>query len=199
MKKFTGNELIIATHNKGKLREISDLLKPYIQKFYSAAELNLPEPEETGTTFAENAILKAVAAAKSGSKPALADDSGLSVNALGGQPGICSARWAGPEKDFMAAMQKVQDRLGGVPDRSASFICTLALAWPDGHTEIFEGRIDGHLVWPPRGDKGFGYDPFFVPEGDTRTYAEIEPQEKHQTSHRARAFEKLVQSCFKDA
>lgn len=196
MRKLDGQELVIATHNPGKAREISALLKPYISRFYTAAELNLPEPEETGATYIENASLKALAAAKRSGKPALADDSGLSVTALNGGPGIYSARWAGPEKDFGKAMAEVNDRLADAPDRSAAFICVLALGWPDGHVETFEGRIEGNLIWPPRGDKGFGYDPIFIPSGDTRTYAEITPEEKHKTSHRARAFAKLVQECL---
>lgn len=140
-------------------------------------------------------MIKAVAAAKLSGIPALADDSGLSVTALNGEPGIYSARWA-PDKDFNVAMAEVNRRLGKSVDRSAAFICALALAWPDGHVESFEGRIDGNLIWPPRGGKGFGYDPFFIPEGDTRTYGEIEPEEKRKTSHRAKAFEKLVKTCF---
>jgi XTP/dITP diphosphohydrolase len=196
LRTLDGNELVIATHNAGKAREISDLLRPYVAKFYTAAELNLPEPEEIGATFIENAALKARAAALASGKPALADDSGLSVTVLGGEPGIYSARWAGPEKDFNKAMAEVNKRLGSNPDRSAAFICTLALGWPDGHVETFEGRIDGTLIDPPRGDKGFGYDPIFIPEGDDRTYAEISPEEKHATSHRARAFAKLVKECL---
>ena len=196
MRKFTENELVIATHNPGKAREISDLLRPYVSKFYTAAELNLEEPEETGMSFEANAVLKAVNAAIKSGKPALADDSGVAVNALEGAPGIYSACWAGPGKDFKVAMAEVNKQLGDNPDRSASFICVLALAWPDGDVEVFKGQIDGDIVWPPRGDKGFGYDPIFMPEGDNRTYAEIEPQEKHKTSHRARAFAKLVKECL---
>jgi XTP/dITP diphosphohydrolase len=199
MRKFEAQELVIATHNKGKMREIADLLQPYISKFISAGELGLPEPEETATTFVGNAILKAKVAAIASGKCALADDSGVSVTALNGDPGIYSARWAGPGKDFNVAMKKVYEALGDAKDRSAAFICVLALAWPDGHVETFEGRIEGNIVWPPRGDKGFGYDPIFVPKGQTKTYAEIEPAEKHKTSHRAKAFEKLVHSCFKGA
>lgn len=195
MRKFTENELVIATHNPGKAREISDLLKPYVKTFHTAAELDLPEPEETAHTFTGNAAIKAIAAAKASGIPALADDSGLAVTALKGEPGIYSARWA-PNKDFNIAMAEVNRRLGRSPDRTAAFICALAIAWPDGHAETFEGRIEGILTWPPRGDKGFGYDPMFIPEGDTRTYAEIEPAEKHATSHRARAFAKLVKECL---
>jgi XTP/dITP diphosphohydrolase len=198
LRKFQETELVIATHNKGKVREISDLLKPYISKFFSADELNLPEPEETGKTFVENAILKAKAAATASGKCALADDSGLYVNALNGEPGIYSARWAGPEKDFMLAMKKIHKKLDGTKNRSAVFICVLALAWPDGDVECFEGRVEGYLIWPVRGNKGFGYDPMFVPEGYDVTFAEMDPAEKHKISHRAKAFEKLVQSCFKE-
>ncbi len=198
MRKFQESQLVIATHNKGKVREIAELLQPYVSKFMSAGELGLPEPEETADTFAGNAILKARAAALASGKCALADDSGLAVTALSGDPGIYSARWAGPDKDFNVAMKKVHDALGDAKDRSASFNCVLALAWPDGHTETFEGKIEGDIIWPPRGDKGFGYDPFFVPKGERRTYGEIEPQEKHKTSHRAKAFEKLKTVFQKD-
>ncbi len=178
------------------MREISALLEPYAQRLYSAAELNLPEPEETGSTFAENAALKAEVAAQGSGKPALADDSGLAVSALNGDPGIYSARWAGPDKDFTLAMEKVHEALGDSADRSAAFMCVMALAWADGHTEIFEGRVEGTIIWPPRGGKGFGYDPIFIPEGYDVTFAEMEPDEKQKISHRARAFEKLVQACF---
>ncbi len=197
MRRFTGNELVIATHNPGKAREIKELLCPHIPVFHTAAELKLAEPEETGLTFVDNAVLKAKAAAKASGKPALADDSGVAVTALQGAPGIYSARWAGPGKDFSLAMGEINKRLGGSLDRSAAFICVLALAWPDGHVETFEGKIEGNLIWPPRGGKGFGYDPMFVPEGESRTYGEIEPHEKHATSHRARAFAKLVRECLK--
>lgn len=198
MRRFAENELVIATHNPGKAREISDLLKPYIENFYTAGDLDLPEPEETGATFEENAILKAKAAAAASGRPSLADDSGLAVDALNGDPGIYSARWAGPDKDFNLAMQKVHDALGDGEDRSAYFVCVLALAWPDGHVETFEGRVDGEIIWPPRGDKGFGYDPVFQPDGHAQSFGEFEPQDKHAISHRARAFNKLVESCFHD-
>jgi len=184
-------DLVIASHNSGKVKEISELLKPYAARFYSAAELNLEEPEETAATFVGNALLKARAAAVASGKVALADDSGLSVYALGGDPGIYSARWAGEPRDFYKAMEKVNEALGGSQDRSAAFICVLALAWPDGAVETFEGRIDGDIVWPPRGDQGFGYDPIFVAKGMSRTFAEIDPAEKHRISHRADAFAKL--------
>lgn len=193
---FVEKELVIASHNKGKLREIELLLKPYISRFYSAGDLDLPEPEETGTTFAANAILKARAAALASGKPALADDSGLSVNALGGAPGIYSARWGGPDKDFGMAMARIQNELGDAKDRSAAFICVLALAWPDGHVEIFEGAVRGNLIWPVRGAEGFGYDPMFVPEGHDVTFAEMELSQKQTMSHRARAFEIMVRTCF---
>lgn len=193
---LTEKTLVIATHNAGKLREIRDLLAPFGVDCVSAADLNLPEPEETGKTFEENAVLKARAAAVESNIPALADDSGLAVAALGGEPGIYSARWAGPERDFNLAMKAVHEKLGDNADRRAAFICVLALVWPDGHVESFEGRIDGSLVWPPRGEKGFGYDPMFVAEGFDRTFAEIDPQEKHAVSHRARAFRLLVDECL---
>jgi XTP/dITP diphosphohydrolase len=184
-------KLVLATHNRGKVKEIADLMAPYRIEVVSASELGLPEPEETGTTFVENAELKARAAAFASGLPALADDSGLSVHALNGAPGIYSARWAGPEKDFSLAMRRVEKELGNAKDRRAAFICALALAWPDGETEVFEGRVDGVLIWPPRGDKGFGYDPVFVPEGHDRTFGEMEPARKHEISHRARAFARL--------
>lgn len=195
-RKFTGSELVIATHNPGKVREIADLLGPYVSSFESAGALGLPEPEETGATFIENAKIKALAAAMASGKPALADDSGLSVKALGGDPGVYSARWAGPEKDFSLAMRKVEEALGDSADRSAAFLCALALAWPDGHVEVFEGRVSGCMIYPPRGEKGFGYDPVFVPDGYDVTFAEMEPAEKHRISHRAAAFARLVEACF---
>lgn len=195
-RRFTEKRLIIASHNSGKVREIGELLDPWPVEVVSAAELNLPEPEETGLTFAANAKLKAHAAALAAKLPALADDSGLSVNALDGSPGIYSARWGGPEKDFDVAMARVNAEMGDATDRRAQFVCALALTWPDGHSEIFEGTVDGTLVWPPRGDRGFGYDPMFLGEGDTGTYGEIEPMEKHAKSHRAVAFRKLIDACF---
>tara|TARA_B100000676_G_scaffold312595_1_gene387633 strand:- start:5176 stop:5784 length:609 start_codon:yes stop_codon:yes gene_type:complete len=195
-RRFTEKRLIIASHNSGKVREIGELLDPWSVEVVSAAELNLPEPEETGLTFAANAKLKAHAAALATKLPALADDSGLCVNALDGSPGIYSARWGGPQKDFDVAMARVNAEMGDAADRRAQFVCALALTWPDGHSEIFEGTVDGTLVWPPRGDRGFGYDPMFLGEGDTGTYGEIEPMEKHAKSHRAVAFRKLIDACF---
>jgi XTP/dITP diphosphohydrolase len=195
-RRFTGETLVIASHNAGKVREIADLLGPYAKTFTSAGQLGLPEPEETGTTFVANAELKARAAAAAG-HVALADDSGLVVPALGGDPGIYSARWAGPEKDFAMAMRKVEDGLGAQADRSAYFVCALSLAWPDGHVETVEGRCYGTLVWPPRGEKGFGYDPMFKPDGYDITFGEMDPAKKHEMSHRADAFRQLVDRCFK--
>ena len=194
---FAGERLVIASHNPGKVEEIGALLAPFGVEAVSAGNLGLPEPEETGDTFEANAALKAHAASAGSSLPALADDSGLVVPALGGAPGIYSARWAGPNRDFGAAMARVERELGG-KDRSASFVAVLALAWPDGHLELFRGEAPGRLVWPPRGERGFGYDPMFVPEGGTQTFGEIEPVEKHKISHRARAFAKLVAACFID-
>lgn len=188
---------MIASHNAGKVREIGELLQPYGVTAISAGELGLPEPEETGDTFISNAELKALASATGANLPALADDSGLEVAALGGAPGIYSARWAGPGKDFSFAMERIRRELGDSPDRRAQFTCALSLAWPDGHVESFLGEIRGGLVWPPRGDRGFGYDPIFVPEGGSLTFAEIDPQAKHAISHRAIAFNKLVEACFK--
>ena len=196
-----GPRLVIASHNPGKVREIAELLAPFGVEVQSAGDLGLAEPEETGSTFEANAELKALAAAEGSGLPALADDSGLAVTALGGQPGIYSARWAGPDKDFAIAMarveQELQDQAGaGNGDRSAAFICVLCLAQPDGRTVSFEGRVDGTLVWPPRGDRGFGYDPVFVAEGESLTFGEMEPAKKHAMSHRARAFAKLVAEVF---
>jgi XTP/dITP diphosphohydrolase len=182
------SRLVIATHNKGKVAEIGELLKPFAWDCVSAGELGLPEPEETGDTFAANAILKAEAAANASGLPALADDSGLCVNALNGAPGIYSARWAGPEKDFNLAMRKVEEKLGDAEDRGAYFVCVLALAAPGQKTEIFEGRVYGTLTFPPRGGNGFGYDPVFIPDGGKETFGEMEPNAKHAISHRARAF-----------
>lgn len=197
-RKFAGERLIVASHNPGKVAEINDLLSRFSVEAVSAASLDLIEPEETGKTFVENAVLKAEAAAMAAGLPALADDSGLVVAALDGQPGIYSARWAGPSKEFRLAMERVEAELqaSGSEDRSAYFVCVLALAWPDGHIETFEGRVYGTLVWPARGDKGFGYDPIFVPDGFDITFGEMEPQRKHDMSHRAVAFAQLVDACF---
>ncbi|WP_391348264.1 RdgB/HAM1 family non-canonical purine NTP pyrophosphatase [Azospirillum sp. A23] len=195
-RRFTGDTLVIASHNKGKVREIAELLGPYVATFTSAGELGLPEPEETGTTFIANAELKAKAAAAAG-HVALADDSGLVVPALNGDPGIYSARWAGPTKDFAMAMQKVEDGLVGKSDRSAYFVCALSLAWPDGHVETVEGRCTGTLVWPPQGPHGFGYDPMFLPDRHGLTFGEMDPARKHEMSHRADAFRQLVERCFR--
>jgi XTP/dITP diphosphohydrolase len=198
--------IAVASHNPGKAREIVELLAPFGIAVKSAAELKLVEPEETGSTFAENAILKARAAAKTSGLVALADDSGLAVDALGGEPGVYSARWAGPEKDFSIAMRKVEERLKAIgattPEkRRAHFVAVLAVAAPDGEVETFEGRVDGTLVWPPRGDHGFGYDPIFLPDGHSRTFGEMSAKEKHgwqpratqALSHRARAFKLLAE------
>jgi XTP/dITP diphosphohydrolase len=195
-RRLDSDRLVIASHNPGKVREIGALLAPFRIAVVSAGALGLPEPEETGVTFAENALLKAHAAAGGSGMPALADDSGLVVPALDGEPGIHSARWGGPEKDFALAMRKVEAALAGKPDRRAHFTCALALAWPDGHAEVFEGHVFGQLVWPPRGDHGFGYDPIFVADGDTMTFGEIEPERKHAISHRAAAFRQLLAACL---
>jgi len=195
-RQFENDRLIIASHNAGKVREIADLMQPFGVEVISAAALDLDEPEETGDTFSENALIKAHAAAKAANLPALADDSGLAVNALSGAPGIYSARWAGPDKDFMIAMEKIEELLRGSEDRSAMFVCALALAWPDGHAEVFEGFVEGEITWPPRGDKGFGYDPIFTADGQDITFAEMDPARKHTMSHRADAFQKLVPACF---
>ena len=201
-----GGTLVIATHNSGKLKEIGALLAPYGMDCISAGSLGLPEPAETGKTFAENALIKARAAAESAGIPALADDSGLCVAALDNMPGVYTADWAErqwfegkPGRDWYMAMGKVEGRLceqGPEVDRSCWFACALAIAWPDGEYAIYEGRVDGSLCWPPRGTLGFGYDPVFVPLGDTRTFAELDPAEKHRISHRAAAFAKLVAGQF---
>ncbi len=206
-RKLTG-PVVIATHNPGKLAEMRELLSPFGIEAQSAGELGLPEPKETGKTFAANARIKAMAATKATGKLAFADNSGLVVDALGGDPGIHSARWAGPDKDFRFAMNKIQtlliERGARTPDqRRAHFIAALCLAWPDGHVEEFEGRVDGAVAWPPRGDKGFGYDPLFRPDGFDRTFGEMSADEKHGLppkgqglSHRARAFVKLADACL---
>lgn len=196
MRRFEGQRLIIATHNAGKLREFQTLLGSYVNEIVPAGALFLPEPEETGNSFQENAVLKARAAAKLTNTAALADDSGLCVNALSGAPGIHSARWAGAKKDFQSAMRRVHDGLDAREDRSAYFIAVLALAWPDGQIETVEGRVDGTVVWPPRGMKGHGYDPIFVPQGEKRTFAEMEAEEKDRISHRGQAARELIRKFF---
>jgi len=190
--------LVVASHNPGKVREIAALLAPFGIEAVAAADLGLAEPEETGATFAANARLKAVAAARASGEAALADDSGLVVPALDGAPGIHSARWAGPGKDFAAAIARVETALAGEADPAAHFVCALALAWPDGHCEGFEGRVDGRLTFPPRGGRGFGYDPIFVPDGHALTFGEMEPALKDRISHRAEAFRQLVAACLDD-
>jgi XTP/dITP diphosphohydrolase len=199
---------VIATHNSGKLKEMRELLAPYQIEAISAAQMGLSEPEETGTTFRANARIKAEAASFACGLPAFADDSGLAVDALGGEPGIHSARWAGLERNFARAMESIEEKLRGrgaiTPERrKAYFVSALCIAWPDGHVEEFEGRIDGTLVWPPRGERGFGYDSMFLPDGYTRTFGEMSSEEKHGLpprglglSHRARAFLKLAESCL---
>ena len=198
---FTEPRLVLASHNKGKLAEFQRLFAPFGVTLVGAGEMGLPEPPETGTTFVENALIKARAAVEASGLPALSDDSGIAVTALGGAPGVYSADWAGPGKDFAPAMRRVEDELNGAQDRSAAFVAVLALAWPDGHHEIAEGRVEGHVVWPPRGDGGFGYDPMFVPEGETETFGEMAVGEagfarKAAFSHRARAFAALAEKCF---
>lgn len=197
-RRFAGGKLVIASHNPGKTREIADLLAPFGVEVTTAGALGIPEPAETGQTFAANARLKALAAAKGSGLPALADDSGLEVWALDGKPGIHSARWAGPDKNFARAMRAIEVELKGIAERGANFTCALALCWPDGHCETFEGRVEGTLVWPPRGGFGFGYDPMFVASGHALTFGEMDPAEKHAISHRADAFRKLVAACFGD-
>jgi XTP/dITP diphosphohydrolase len=198
-----GTRLVVASHNPGKVREIRDLVAPHGLEVVSAGELDLPEPEETGSTFAANAALKAAAAARASGLPALSDDSGLEVDALDGAPGIYSARWAGETKDFALAMRRVADEVRasggwGQPGPRANFTCALCLARPKGAAQLFEGKVYGHLVWPPRGGKGFGYDPMFVADGQTLTFGEMEPDAKHAISHRARAFALFARACLGD-
>lgn len=194
---FTGGKLVVASHNAGKVREIRELLQAFVVDVISAGDLNLPEPEETATTFIGNAELKALAAARAANLPALADDSGLSIDALDGAPGIYSARWAGADKDFNMAMTRIEREMDGKANRKARFICALSLAWPDGHCESFEGKVTGVLTFPPSGTKGFGYDPIFIADGHSVTFAEMEPAAKHAISHRADAFRQLVAACFR--
>ena len=195
-----GTRLVIASHNEGKVREIADLLVPFGIEVVSAGRLGLPEPAETGASFAENAALKAVAAARSSGLPALADDSGLEVAALGGEPGIHSARWGGETRNFGLAMERVHRELdaSGTEDLTANFTCALALAAPDGEVQVHEGKVFGTIAWPGRGTRGFGYDPIFVPEGYSETFGEMEPRLKDSISHRARAFEKLMLAAYDD-
>lgn len=190
-----GGKLVLASHNKGKLVELTDLLRPYQIEIVSAGALGLPEPEETAPDFAGNARIKALAAATAAGLPAFSDDSGFCAAALAGEPGVMSARWSGPDRDFSKAMALVNERVGASTDRRAWFVAALCLAWPDGHTETFVGRVDGTMVWPPRGDKGFGYDPMFVAEGREQTFGEMDPDAKHAISHRARAFAQVMRSC----
>jgi XTP/dITP diphosphohydrolase len=210
MRRLQPGKLLVASHNKGKLAEIRNLLAPFGFDTVSVGDLDLPEPEETGTTFEENAILKARAAAEAAELPALADDSGLAVDALDGAPGIHSARWAGPDRDFSRAMRNLEEELqkkGALTpgQRTARFVSVLAISWPDGHSETVRGEVAGTLVWPPRGEQGFGYDPMFLPDGHERTFGEMSAQEKHggqagtdtpPLSHRARAFASLVETCL---
>ena len=199
MTRSLSGRLVLATHNPGKVREIAALLRPYGVEPVSAADLDLPEPEETGTTFLANAELKAVQAADLSGLPAVADDSGLCVDALGGDPGVVSARWAeraDGARDWMHAMTRVHDSMPPGAPRDAHFVCALALAWPDGECLTWEGRVDGAITWPPRGTKGFGYDPLFTPNGGAQSFGEMDPDAKHAISHRADAFAKLVADLF---
>jgi XTP/dITP diphosphohydrolase len=201
-RRFTLPKLVVATHNRGKAGEIATMLSPFGVEVVSAGDLGLPAPDETGSTFEENATIKALAAIRASGLPVLADDSGLSVHALDHQPGLYTADWEGPTRDAMVGMRRIQDELRArrVPEtdtaRTATFHCVLALAWPDEHLELFHGTLDGSIVWPPRGSGGHGYDPCFQPEGDTRTTAQMSDAEKNAISHRGRAFRMMVEACF---
>jgi XTP/dITP diphosphohydrolase len=195
-RRFTEKKLVLASHNQGKAKEITELLEPFDIEVISAASLGLPEPEETEDSFIGNAKLKALAATRASKLPALADDSGICVDSLNGAPGIFSARWAGPTKDFGDAMDRVLKGVAGKP-RGAHFVAALALAWPDDHCEVFEGKVFGMLADAPRGSRGFGYDPIFIPDGHTNTFGEMDPAKKHAMSHRAVAFRMLVEGCFR--
>ncbi len=201
MRRFDGERLVIASHNAGKVREIGELMRPFGVAVISAGDLDLAEPEETEDTFAGNARIKAHFAARHSGLPALSDDSGIQVDALGGAPGVHTADWAetGNGRDFAMAMTKVWTLLeekNAARPRTARFCCTLCLAWPDGHDELFEGSVEGQVVWPMRGTRGFGFDPVFLPDGETETFGEMDPAKKHGMSHRADAFAKLVAGCF---
>lgn len=203
MRSFSGDTLLIATHNKGKLEEIERLLAPYDVRVVSAADHNLPEPDETEETFVGNARIKAHAAAQATGLPALSDDSGIEIEALGGRPGVHTADWAETPRgrDFQIAMQRTWDELERIDaphPRRARFCCTLVLAWPDGHDEVFPGQMTGQIVWPMRGDQGHGYDPIFQPDGFSETFGEMERFQKNRISHRADAFRQLVAGCFAD-
>jgi len=195
-RRFTEQKLVLASHNKGKAKEIAELLQPFAIEVISAASLGLPEPEETEDSFVGNAKLKALAATRAAKLPALADDSGICVDSFDGAPGIYSARWAGPSKDFGDAMARVLKGIDGKP-RGAHFVAALALAWPDEHCEVFEGKVFGTLADRPRGTRGFGYDPIFLPDGHAITFGEMDPDQKHRMSHRAAAFRMLVDGCFR--
>lgn len=199
-RQLTETTLVLASHNQGKLREIRELLKPFAVTVKSAGELGLPEPEETETTYIGNAILKAKAAALASGFPALSDDSGFELIAINKAPGIYSARWAGPEKDFAKAMDKVNEAFiaSGESNRHCRFVCALSIVWPDGHDETVEGIIDGEFIYPPRGNNGFGYDPVFQLNGHDKTFGEVDPDWKHSVSHRAKAFEQLLALCFQE-
>ena len=199
-RQFEGDELVVATHNNGKLRELRAMFGDRIKKLSSAADHGVESPAETGTTFVENALIKAQTVAKATGLPALADDSGICISALNGAPGVYAADWAeeeGKPRDFNRAMQRVHDEMGDNPDKKAFFVSCLVLAWPDGHYETVEGYSHGNITWPPRGEKGFGYDPVFVPEGDTRTYGEMDTAEKDKTSHGAASFAMIIDKCFR--
>lgn len=197
VRKFSGDVLVLATHNKGKLAEITAMMQGIVPDVRIAGDLDLESPEETGMTFFENAAIKAVFVARETGFPALADDSGLCVSALDGDPGVYSADWAGEPRDFNRAMKMVHERMGDNPDKSARFTTCCVLAWPDGHTEYSEGHVEGEMIWPPRGAKGFGYDPVFIPEGRDVTFAEMAAEDKNAISHRSRALKAILDKCFR--
>lgn len=197
VRKFEGKDLVLASHNQGKIKEIRVLFSDFIDDLKSAADYNLDDPEETGSTFEANAMLKARYVALKTGKIAIADDSGLAVDHLGGDPGIFSARWAGEDRDFNYAIDRIKNELGETKNLKANFVCTLALAWPDGHVEVVRGEVHGNLTFPAKGDKGFGYDPIFVANGQEMTFGEMEASEKKKISHRADAFKKMMDKCFR--
>jgi len=196
-RKFKERALCVASHNQGKVSEIKELLAPLEIKVSEISKINSIPPDENGSSFIENAMIKALSSAKLSNSVSIADDSGLAIHALNGKPGIYSSRWAGPKQNFTLAINKISEKLSSTKDMRAKFICALCLAWPDGHCESFQGEINGKLAFPPKGENGFGYDPIFIPDGYNLTFGQLEPNEKKAISHRAIAFDQLLQNCFK--